>query len=753
MENKDMWYSPNRLLSHNALLNICLSPRGNGKTYSAKDSYYTSQPKDINGELSLSNLCFEDLDKSTCGYELKDMIVYFDINNNSEYPISVNMEVVNEIEDSNFTFDCEQIGYIQDKDEFLDVKTQTAAFRVRYNNAEKVLFDTKNVELKITFEKLDTIEDTGVFRYHYDDETKTASVWLYRGGTSYTEVKVPRTIVLASTEETYVVTEIEDEAFKNNTTIKTVWLPDTLKKIGASAFLSATSLETIYMPDGLEYISYQAFARTGLTGDLYLPESLVKFDGIPGSYQRDDDAHLYEGLYAFSQVYGLEKVVFSEGIESIPVEGFSECTSLREIIFPTTLKAFLGYYYDDEAPDMASAFWGCEALVEVDLYNTNVIDGGSETFRSCHALTNVYFAKNQKTIGWAAYADCSALTDVVLSEKLEIIGVAAFADCIELKNINMPNALKEIRHTSFQYCYVLENISIPNGVEYIGDYAFNHCYAATNTTIKIPASVRQIGGLVYNAEGHDESLIGSHVFYDCATDTLTAFEVSGNNPYYMSIDGVLYRKEAGVPTVLVSYPAAKEDSVYYMPNTVVDSYELAMSRPYYLNEIVLSDSFVIRTICDTNTSNYLNEEWANNLSAMIYIFNCVTTVSCNATNQNYQSINGQIYSIDGKTLYYAPMYTGNDGETLTLDDGVETIFAGALGNDSNLENNSNSNNSIDDDNYLYRYDVVVIPNTVVYIDDITIGGINNQSWHIIIEEGNPVYIVNGSGDIEVAEAE
>ena len=37
MENKDMWYSPNRLLSHNALLNICLSPRGNGKTYSAKD--------------------------------------------------------------------------------------------------------------------------------------------------------------------------------------------------------------------------------------------------------------------------------------------------------------------------------------------------------------------------------------------------------------------------------------------------------------------------------------------------------------------------------------------------------------------------------------------------------------------------------------------------------------------------------------------------------------------------------------------
>ena len=33
-ENK--WYSPERLLSHNAFLNFVMSPRGNGKSYSAK---------------------------------------------------------------------------------------------------------------------------------------------------------------------------------------------------------------------------------------------------------------------------------------------------------------------------------------------------------------------------------------------------------------------------------------------------------------------------------------------------------------------------------------------------------------------------------------------------------------------------------------------------------------------------------------------------------------------------------------------
>jgi len=31
------WYSPNRLLSHNAFINFVMSPRGNGKTYSCKD--------------------------------------------------------------------------------------------------------------------------------------------------------------------------------------------------------------------------------------------------------------------------------------------------------------------------------------------------------------------------------------------------------------------------------------------------------------------------------------------------------------------------------------------------------------------------------------------------------------------------------------------------------------------------------------------------------------------------------------------
>lgn len=46
MKDIDFWYSPNRLLSHNALISICLSPRGNGKSFSAKEKIIKNFLKD-----------------------------------------------------------------------------------------------------------------------------------------------------------------------------------------------------------------------------------------------------------------------------------------------------------------------------------------------------------------------------------------------------------------------------------------------------------------------------------------------------------------------------------------------------------------------------------------------------------------------------------------------------------------------------------------------------------------------------------
>jgi hypothetical protein len=194
------------------------------------------------------------------------------------------MEVINEVTDANFTFDCESIGYIQEKDNDLSVKTQTAAFRVRYKNDESIKKELKDVKLKLTFKKLTPIADTlEVFGWTFDAASKTAVVSSYNDSTNLiTDVKVPRTVVNEDDGQTYVVTELGKDLFRSNAIVKKVYLPDTLTKIGPSAFLQTTALDKVYMPEGIQYISAQAFAKSTLKGDLYLPESLIKFDYICG---------------------------------------------------------------------------------------------------------------------------------------------------------------------------------------------------------------------------------------------------------------------------------------------------------------------------------------------------------------------------------------------------------------------------------------------------------------------------------------
>ena len=727
-----------------------------GNRYTTQDAHYSSTPRDINGNLMLGGLCFEDLETAKHGYELKDMIIYFDINNYSASPVSLSMEVTNEIEGAKFTFDCEQIGYIQEKDINLDVQTQTSAFRVRYDNSEDVSYDLKDVNLKITLTKLEPVSDTeGVFTYAFDDETKTATVESYTDSTNeITDVKIPRTVINELNGEMYVVNVVGKNIFKNNLLIKTVYLPDTIKKIDFNAFLYTTSLETVFMPDGIEYISSQAFGASGIKGDLYLPESLIKFDYIHSQNTSKVDSENYEGSLALGMMPNVERIIISEGVERLPVQCFYQNISLKEVIFPTTLKEIVGYIYSEEEPiRITGTFRGCTSLKTLDLYNTGFSYGGYQTFYGCTALESVYYGKESEYIGYGDFDSCTALESVVLGEKIVYVDVAAFGSCKNLKSINLPNGLKEIRMGAFQACRKLENIEIPSSVEFIANFAFNHCQGATNTTIKLPAGIKQIGGQSYDPENPNQDIIGSHLFYNCATEHVTAFEIDSSNPYYMTVDGVLYRKENGVPTILIAYPASKRDLVYVMPNTVRDAYELSMSRPYYLDEIVLSDSFVIKTVQTTNTSYYLNGEWANNLSAMLYVYNSVTKVTCNNTNETYKSIDGRVYSMDGKTLYFAPIFTATQGETLTIAEGVETIFHGSVANDNNQSNNLNNDQTFDDENIKYRYSTIVLPSTVINIEGASLSNINKQGWTIIIAEGNTSYKVNASGKIEFITAE
>lgn len=142
---------------------------------------------------------------------------------------------------------------------------------------------------------------------------------------------------------------------------------------------------------------------------------------------------------------------------------------------------------------------------------------------------------------WNNYRD--QIERVVL-DGVEQLGRAAFANCTHLSSIVLNEGLKDIRGLVFE-----------------------------NTSLKeliLPSTVKSIGlGIDYN------DAFGSK--------TLENIYVDENNPYFSSVDGILYNKEK---TKLVRYPMGKKDERFEIPSSVRSLETHSLFRCAVLTEIV-----------------------------------------------------------------------------------------------------------------------------------------------------------------------
>lgn len=505
------------------------------------------------------------------------------------------------------------------------------------------------------------------------------------------------------------------------TSLTSVTIPDSVKRLEMSCFRQCSALSEVVLPANLEYIGYSSFYGTALE-KLVVPESLQSFD-----------------QYAFYGCTALKEINIPSSVTTLPDYLFDRCSALEEFVIPDNIKTLgLGVFYR------------CTSLKEMKIPES-VTEIGDYMFYNCYSLESVTLPSTITEIPHYMFNDCVSLVNVNLPDTITFIGASAFADCQKL-NVKIPANVKEIHYGAFYENRSMTDISLPSTVEFIGDHAFNHCKGALNTKIVIPAGIKQIGGgtydvyespeQLYDPENPNPDVFGTHVFYDAGTNALQEFEISEENENYMTVDGVLYRKENGVPTVLIAYPADKRDATYDMPDTVVTAFELSLSRPYYLRKIILSDSFVIQNISGANIGN---EDWANNLSGMIYRYCGVIEIECNPSNPNYASENGCVYDKNYTTLYYAPFFSGlKKGDatekTLSIKAGVTTIAFGSLGCSTKVSDNvPTDGTNLNEENHLKRYDKVFIPASVTTISDETITMINNVGWTIEVEETNTVF--------------
>lgn len=168
----------------------------------------------------------------------------------------------------------------------------------------------------------------------YDEETKTLT---FTGkGEMYDEymvnmpyytypvekVVIGEGITHLGSYKLYFVSDAETEA--NNTTLKEIVYPSTMKTLGDCCIGNLDGLETAAIPEGVEEIPYQVFMNCNGIKELTLPSTLKSIGR------------------AFTGLDDIEKVVIPEGITEIPSNGIYNKKKLASITLPGTITK-IGY--------------------------------------------------------------------------------------------------------------------------------------------------------------------------------------------------------------------------------------------------------------------------------------------------------------------------------------------------------------------------------------------------------------------------
>lgn len=197
------------------------------------------------------------------------------------------------------------------------------------------------------------------------------------------------------------------------------------------------------------------------------------------------------------------------------------------------------------------------------------------------------------------YCDADASGEIVVPSHIDgypvtTIGENAFGSVIDIPKITLPDTV-----------VVIENYALSSEISEIdfGDSVtkIEELYLGTMSVVEFPDSLIVLEEqTIYGAD----VFIGNNLRYigdDLMNLHAKSFTVSDDNPYYKSVDGVLFSKDG---KTLIRYPAKSSSTSYSLPSSVETIHSFAFYGSSNLVQVNISDS--VRNIEDYSFKNCVN---------------------------------------------------------------------------------------------------------------------------------------------------
>lgn len=385
------------------------------------------------------------------------------------------------------------------------------------------------------------------------------------------------------------ITSIGDYAFLGQKYLSSIDIPPFVKTIGEYAFHLCENLSSLQIPGSVTEIKSYAFSLTALKS-VHLPNTVKKL----GSYVFWKNSKLTDvnietiecGFGTFKECQSLNSVIFAPTVKTINYAAFAG-SGLKTIEIPATVN-YISIAFEKcrslKTASISADTIGILAFNDTELDSVTITKDVSciESFAfKGTKIATVEIPSSVKSMGLSVFDDCMQLKSATIAA--HSIGKFAFQN-LNLSTVIITNDVSQINHLAFQGTK-LTSVIIPSSVISMGYGVFENCKFLTTATI----SSSVIGTYCFTGTNlktvslrEGIKIIGEGAFALCnRLDSITlpasvdsiqpyafcagvgSISVNSGNKKFSSSDGVLFNKNQ---SRLIQYPL--KGGNYIIPATV-----------------------------------------------------------------------------------------------------------------------------------------------------------------------------------------